>query len=115
MTYKGLYDNRVSYVENDCVFDAIGNTYICIVPNTGAPLVGKCWLPTSADTKAVMELIRTGVPVEEGEDFIVNNLEETEPGKALDACQGKTLYDFIQALDARVKALEDELEPTPEP
>lgn len=45
---------------------------------------------------------------------LANNLTTTVKGKGLDARQGKALKDLIDALDARVTALEPETEPAEE-
>ena len=115
MKYAGDYNAATAYAVGDCVFGVDGETYQCVKANTGMPYINTTyWHQMTKENKETMELIKTGTE-KSIEDVIANNLTTTEEGYALDARQGKNLYDLIHALDARVKALEDEVFPTPEP
>ena len=112
MRYKGTYNAATPYSVGDCVFGADGNGYHCVIPNTGAPVTGKCWERTTKEQFETMQLLQS--VVEQVSVEIVDALNSTSSTKALSANQGKALKDLIDALDVRVTALEPEPEPEDE-
>lgn len=115
MKLKGEYSGSATYEIGDVVRHTDGVVYVMhkAAPAGTTPVDTAYWTRASdlVQVCAGFVIDMDAMNDESGEQHpLANNLTTTAKGKGLDARQGKALKELIDALDARVTALEPEAE-----